>query len=493
MSRLVSVIGLCALAAIAFGLRLAQIDQSLFGDELFTYSDVHGHSFASVLHTVQSGGENSPPLYFELAWASAKLGDPSVFVRLPSVVLGTATVPLVYALGRETVGRTAGLIGAAVVALSPSALFYGVEARPYATMVFFVALSTLALVRAVGTRSWWWWALYAVSAAAAAYTHYTCVFVLGVQAIWSLWACRDRLAQPLVANAVVGLLYLPWLSRVHGNQLDVFAALTPLSVRKVLDDLLRAVAGYPNAPLREIPSVLGLVAIGACTLTGLVALVLRWRQNPPGAPQVDRAPRLALLGALAAATPIGLLLYSLLVTNLFGSRGLLASLPAAVLVLGALLASLPRPLTVITAGVLSAALLTGTIRSFTPPRRRDAVKDIARFIDARAGARAAVVYVPFFGLVGGVGPLRHDLDIYLSPRVHLETLPNPTQLAGLWRSAPQVFVVGPRVGAGVFAPGPPPAQHRRLLARTKFDGIHPYVVFHYGPASPRGGAGRGRG
>ena len=46
----------------------------------------------------------------------------------------TATIPLVYLLGRETVGRTAGALGAAVLAASPFSLYYGVEARPYATL-----------------------------------------------------------------------------------------------------------------------------------------------------------------------------------------------------------------------------------------------------------------------------------------------------------------------------------------------------------------------
>ena len=158
-------IAISVLTAVAFGLRLSQLHQSLLGDEVFTYRDVVGHSFGSVLTTVHNGGENSPPLFFILAWASAKLGDPSVLIRLPSVLLGTATVPVVYAIGRESLGRVAGLVGAGVMALAPFAVWYGVEARPYAAMTFFVALSTLALLRAVSTRSAWWWAVYVGSAA----------------------------------------------------------------------------------------------------------------------------------------------------------------------------------------------------------------------------------------------------------------------------------------------------------------------------------------
>src|SRR5436190_240162 len=82
-----------------------------------------------------------------------------------------AAAPALYLLGRQTVGRAAAVLGAAILAVGPFAVFYGVEARPYATMAFFVVVSTLALLRAVATGTWWWWLAYALAAAAAAYSH----------------------------------------------------------------------------------------------------------------------------------------------------------------------------------------------------------------------------------------------------------------------------------------------------------------------------------
>jgi hypothetical protein len=124
--RLIAVGGL---AAVTVFLRFSQIHQSLVGDEVFTYRDIAGRSFQSVLTNVHTGGENSPPLYFVLAWASAKLGDPTVWIRLPSIIAGAAIVPVIYAIGRETVGRAAGLVAAAIFALGPFSFYYGVEAR----------------------------------------------------------------------------------------------------------------------------------------------------------------------------------------------------------------------------------------------------------------------------------------------------------------------------------------------------------------------------
>jgi 4-amino-4-deoxy-L-arabinose transferase-like glycosyltransferase len=258
---------------VVFVLRVTQIHQSLLEDEVFTYHDVVHHSFSSLLSGVYTGGENSPPLFFLLAWLSAKLGDPSVWIRLPSIVFSTATVPVVYLLGRQAVGRATGLMGAAVVTLSPFGVYYGVEARPYATMAFFAALSTLALLKALDTRSLGWWLVYSLAAAGAAYTHYTSVFVLAVQAIWSLWVSRDRLRDPLLANLLVILLYLPWLPHVRGKQLLTFEHLEPLTAANMLKDVARVIPGYPYASLRGIPTLVGLAALGICLLVGTAGAI----------------------------------------------------------------------------------------------------------------------------------------------------------------------------------------------------------------------------
>jgi uncharacterized membrane protein len=382
-----------ALTILGFVLRVSQLHQSLLGDEVFTYREVVGQSFNTAVsvgpHSV--GIENTPPLFFVLAWAAAKLGDPTVWIRVPSLVFGTATIPLVYAIGRETVGRTAGLIGAAVIAFTPFAVFFSEEARSYATMTFLVALSTLALLRAVRTRSRWWWLLYVGATTAAAYTHYTAIFVLGVQAAWSFWVCRDRLREPLIAHALIALLYLPWLPHLGSKDITVIEQLWPLSVHQVLTDLLRPIPGHPGAPLRAIPTILGLIAVAACVLAGLVAVSARWWRTSKGSTRLQLSSPVTLVVALMAATPIGLLLYSLTVTDLWLPRGLSASLPAAALVLGALLAALPRLLRVIAVAIVMVTLIAGTLRSFDAGYARGPFRAIAERLDAVAGVRDPVV------------------------------------------------------------------------------------------------------
>lgn len=384
------VLGGLTLAALL--LRASQIHQSLLGDEVFTFQDIHGRSFKAVLTTVHSGGENSPPLYFALAWASAKLGDPTVWIRLPSILLSTATVPVIYAIGRRSVGSVAGMVAAAIYALTPFTVYYGIEARPYATMTFFVALSTLALLSAASSKSFWWWAIYVLSAAAAAYSHYTCIFVLAVQGVWALWVCRDRIRVPLAANLLAVLLYVPWLPELRGKALAVIGALYPLTVRRVLTDVLRPVPGHPGAPLSAIPTIPGLVAVAVCVLVG-IGFLLRdsgtWLKQAPA--------HLRLLIALTLASPVGLLLYSLLVTDLWLPRGLSASIPALTLVLGAVLTAPPRRVALAAVTVVLAVMVAGTIRSFDTLYSRPPFRQMASYLDRVATPSDPIVIVSIVG------------------------------------------------------------------------------------------------
>jgi hypothetical protein len=206
------------LTALALAVRLAGIDESLFGDELFTMHVTAPDTPGGVLREVRAPDtEVSPPLFFLLSWAARRLGDPDyTWVRAPSLLLGTATVPLVYALGVRTVGRRAALVGAALMALLPFGIFYSTEARPYATLAFLLTLSTLALTVAVRTGRRKWWLLYALAAVAALYAHYTGIFVVGAQALWALLVYRERRRELVLATGVAAIAYLPWLPYLSG-------------------------------------------------------------------------------------------------------------------------------------------------------------------------------------------------------------------------------------------------------------------------------------
>ena len=166
-------------------LRLVVARQDLFGDELATYWVVSTRGLRGVVETVSTTAEITPPFSFVLSWLTTRLGLSPELVRLPALVAGIAAIPLVYAVGTRTVGRSAAVLGAALTTLSPFMIFYSAEARGYGLLMGLLLLSTLALLLAIDTDKAGWWVLYGLCVCLAAYTHYTAVFVLVGQLGWA--------------------------------------------------------------------------------------------------------------------------------------------------------------------------------------------------------------------------------------------------------------------------------------------------------------------
>src|SRR5207302_2677690 len=95
--------------------------------------------------------EITPPLSFLASWLSTRAGTSPELLRLPALIAGTATIPLVYLLGLRTVGRRAALLAAPLTALSPLMIYYSAEARAYGLMMFFLLGATLSLLLALAS------------------------------------------------------------------------------------------------------------------------------------------------------------------------------------------------------------------------------------------------------------------------------------------------------------------------------------------------------
>jgi mannosyltransferase len=446
--------GISALTVVAFALRVGGMDQSLLGDELFAYAEIHDQSLTGVVEQVKDSVEVSPPLYFVLAWASAQIGDPTVWIRLPSLVFGTALVPLTYALGARTVGHGAGIVGAALLALSPFAIFYSTEARPYATLAFFAVLSTLLLLRAIQSGGWWWVA-YTLASCAVIYTHYTGIFVLVAQAAVAATAHRERLVALALSNAGAALLFLPWISEVRGKgQLDVYGA---FSVSwGLLGRPAKALVGHPLLPLDDVPGVAALVVIAAAVAAaGALAGRRRLRFGH------------ALLAALAVCTPLGMLGTAAVTgDDLFIVRNFTASVPAALLCLGALLtAAPPRVSTVLSIAALF-GVGVGTAAILSEDRQRAQAREAAELLDRRAAPRDVVVTVAPTDTTSN-----RPLDPYLE-RPHVRVFGDAANYPAAFRDAAdagvRVFVVFP--GAAEVRPliRPPSELRDRFELRGEY-------------------------
>ena len=129
-------------------LRFATLgEQSFWLDEAFT-ADLVSRSFGDMLDGI-AFSESTPPLYYALAWGwSRTFGITEFPLRSLSALLGTAAIPVAYALGAELRSRSEGLALAALAATSPLLVWYSQEARSYSLLFLLTALS-LWLVRQI--------------------------------------------------------------------------------------------------------------------------------------------------------------------------------------------------------------------------------------------------------------------------------------------------------------------------------------------------------
>jgi 4-amino-4-deoxy-L-arabinose transferase-like glycosyltransferase len=266
------------LIAIAIAVRFSSLGlQSYHHDEVITAMRVIPGSFAHMLREVKAS-ESNPPLYYVLAWGWAKAFGLNEFaLRSLSAVFGVATVPVGYLIGRELASRRAGLALAALIAVNPMLIWYSQEARSYAPLVFFCALSMLFFVRALERRRGLDLGLWALASALALCSHYFAVFVVAIEALWLLVALRWRWRAVLPALGAVlatGLALLPLIAAQVNPTHVGWIENSPLSNRLLQSGIsfLAGETGHVIAePPRERYALLPMIAVAIA-----LALVAFW-------------------------------------------------------------------------------------------------------------------------------------------------------------------------------------------------------------------------
>jgi 4-amino-4-deoxy-L-arabinose transferase-like glycosyltransferase len=415
-------VGAGLLTLVGFALRIPGIDQTLYGDENFTYSIISRNGLSGVWHDVYHTSI-TPPLHYYLAWLSVQFGgDGTVLVRLPSLILGTAIIPLAFLLGRRIGGVRSGMVAAALLAFSPFAIWYADESRAYATMMFLLALSSYGLLRALDGDGRRWWAIYALSACAALWSHYTAVFVIVGEAAWAAWAHREYLRSIAGANIAVVLGYLPWLpgflaQRRNDAGIHIIGDVGPFSVGALYQLPLRTLVGHPIFGLGDFPgAVKGLLLLLA--LLGAGVALARWRRPALPSRFVGGAAlqsEAGLIVILTVATPLGLLVYAAAGSSLFIPRNLSASLPAFAVLCGLLLGRASEFMRPAFAGGLMAAVAVvlglNAVDGMSDDNRRPPFREAARYLDGVAAPGDPVVEIPLaLQLDQRLPPT--DLDLY---------------------------------------------------------------------------------
>ncbi len=411
--------------AAALALRLIDLGRRPFWlDEAFTMQRVSLPP-AALVH--DSFLNHHMPSFFLLLSAFVPLGEPQFWLRLPPAAFGAASVMLVYLIGERIAGRSAGIVAALVLGLSPAALAFSQEARSYTMemcLILVALLGVTSLAMDVRTASLPYrnrlapraaWAGYALGSAAALDVLGdglpwvgTATLIFAVMA-WRSPAPKILLRNVMIADLAIAALSAPFYIIMTRTQdkgfVDSVMWIPPLNAPRLWYDIasiyLMRVADSVTFRLMDVatPAALSwLIDLGLVLAAGLGAWALR-----------RRPALLATLGLSFVVLPLCLGLISIWRPVLLPRYILWSAAPFAILTgvgAGFCIARLPVRGRAAAYAVIAALLLVNLFPYYnaeTKPRW-----DLAAQLLARDVAPGDVVYLSDLGAL----PL---LRLYLPP------------------------------------------------------------------------------
>jgi mannosyltransferase len=313
-----TILELMLVVAVGIFLRVYKLGgQSLWLDEAISYTfsntvagGVTGIASFVAVHDIH------PPLFYLLLHFCSYLGTAEATLRLLSTIAGILSIPLLYMILSRLMDHQVGILGAMLLAIAPFHVWYAQEVRMYALLGFFVLLAAYGLIEFRRTDRNQWLVLYVFSSTIAIYTHYSAfLFLIAL----NLFILCDRsrsnvLMRWLIAQAIVGVLYIPWLANLikqvlsGGRRWFVFKP-NLIDVGQVIKNFIFGET-LPSVP-PSILSIITLIMIGL--LLGSFALVER-----------DKRRSILLLTFWVLVPVIGSILISYK-TMVFGDKYLIAA------------------------------------------------------------------------------------------------------------------------------------------------------------------------
>lgn len=162
-----------------------------------------------------------PPLFYALVAVWMRVADTDAWLRLLPAIFGIAVIPVVFFIGRRLFDTNTGFVAALFMALMAIHVRYSRDLTMYSLEVFLFACALLAVVhiaaevdRKTQNRAW---IAYVIAMTLLAWSQGLAPFYVGIVGLMLPLLRRDffsaGLWRPwLVANGVVMLCFLPWLS-----------------------------------------------------------------------------------------------------------------------------------------------------------------------------------------------------------------------------------------------------------------------------------------
>jgi len=202
---------LLIIISIGLILRLSEMGYSYSSDDFSILKGI-GNSFAGAVSWTAK--INYVPAYFVLLKVFTFIGTDEVITRIPGVLFGVLSIPMLYSLTTSLFDYKVGLLSAAFLALSPFHIDQSLQLKPMTTLAFLTLLSIYSFVRWKESRKSIWLIGCVFSNAVALYTHYFAAFFILFEnvAFLAIPSLRNwhSYRNWLLAQAATAFAFLPW-------------------------------------------------------------------------------------------------------------------------------------------------------------------------------------------------------------------------------------------------------------------------------------------
>ena len=390
--------------------------QSFWVDEAYTWGVVVNTTWLTVWKSMLVVSDVSPLSYVIAKMCAPLFGTHEFGLRLPSAFLGWLAIAAIYRAGRAMFGKTAGVLAATFIAVSPFAVWYSQDARPYGLYLLLGVWVLWGFWRAERGQGW---GMFILASMAMYVTQYVSALFVYAQVGYILtqlrrqpllfrkWALAQMVSVIPVVCWVIGFLLLrqpitanTWIPKV--------TLLTPLNTiwNFVSGDLEQWT--WLTAPGAAI--VIGLMIRGTWTLNRTTQLLLWWLLLP-----------LTTAWMLSLRLPV------------YIDRFFEPAILSMALLVAVGLIRLPTKITVTASLLLAFVMLSATFRLYGDP------------IFVREDWRGAAGQLASLGLTVGVPDPESVLGItpYMSPslRDKLAFARDVSDLKTRWSEGPFVLVI----------------------------------------------------
>ena len=186
--------------------------QSVWHDDFDSIAYLDAPDLATYLGLVREANPEHVPVYFVLQYFWGQwVGTSAETVRLLSILLGIATLPFLFLLGRDLFGKGAGLLAALCFALSPAHIFHDQGMRPYVLVTLLAAVSVCSLVRLCRGGGLPWWCIHVLANLLLLWSHVFGVLLLAAEGVFLLLCCWHRLRRTVIWAGLHAAVLAPFL------------------------------------------------------------------------------------------------------------------------------------------------------------------------------------------------------------------------------------------------------------------------------------------